>query len=297
MTHGIGALLYNSWVMECIYPCIVHRSWVYILLYNMSSDTIFTPIFRPFSTQLHSLSLPPIFSHMTFPSYIYPFMPWSRSRTDNKNTINWLLPVTNKSIYLATNIPKQSCSPPTRSCAGTLSAVLACSHNSKFWTSWTRSASRSASTARSPLLIARFLVSTAARTPWPTASIQQTVSSDLARDVSDPARIGKVITPATRFTVTSFYRVFVRMEQLLEETLGWNAALASTHREGNETRDHRSRNRERGNVLKQREIVNLHILLRLFQEHLNMGLQLLGTKDCVVFRIGIHRSRWMAQNC
>ena len=73
--------------------------------------------------------------------------------------------VTDNLIYLATDILKQShSSSPTQSCAGTLSATLACSHNSKFQTSRTQSMSRSASTTQSPLLIARFLVSTAART-------------------------------------------------------------------------------------------------------------------------------------
>ena len=74
----------------------------------------------------------------------------------------WLVQlVTNYLIYLATNIPKQSCSPSlTQSCAGTLSATLACSHSSKFQTSQTQSTSRSVSTAWRPRLITRFLIST-----------------------------------------------------------------------------------------------------------------------------------------
>ena len=68
-------------------------------------------------------------------------------------------------IYLVTETPKQSHSSSTWSCAGTSSAVLAYSHNSKFWTPRTWSASRSVSTAQRPQLIARFLISTAARSP------------------------------------------------------------------------------------------------------------------------------------
>ena len=207
----------------------------------------------------------------------------------------WLvLLVTDNSIYLATNIPKQSCSSaPTWSCTGTSSAALACSHSSKFQTSWTQSTSRSASTAWSPLLITRFLVSTTVRSPWPTASIWQTTSSDLVRDMLNPAGTGKVITPATRFTATLSYRVSVRMPNLPEETFQWNAVLAGTYGKRNKTGNHRNWNRR--SVLKQREIVHLHVFFCLFQEH-NIGFQLLGTKDRVVLRIRIPGSQWRTQS-
>ena len=114
---------------------------------------------------------------------------------------------------------------------------------------------------------------------------------DLVRDASDPARTGKVVTPATRFTATSSYGVFVRMVYLLEETLGWNTTLAGTYREGNKTRNNWSENQKRRNILEWRHVINLHVLLHLFQERLNASFQLLGTNDHIVFRIGIPR-RW-----
>ena len=64
------------------------------------------------------------------------------------------------------------------------------------------------------------------------------MSSDLARDALNLASTGKVITPATRFTVTLSYRILVRMPNLPEKTFGWNAALASTYDKRNKTRDH-----------------------------------------------------------
>ena len=183
-------------------------------------------------------------------------MPYSCSWTDDKNTIWLVLLVIDNLIYLATNIPKQSCSSSlTRSCAGTLLAALSCSHSSKFQTSQTWSVSRSASTTRRPQLITRFLISTAVRSPWLTASIQQTASSDLARDASNPASTGKVVTPATRFTVTSSYRVLIRMPNLPEKTFGRNAALAGTYGKRNKTRDHTLGARGPGNQRKHLEYI------------------------------------------
>ena len=147
--------------------------------------------------------------------------------------------------------------------------------------------SRSASTTRRPLVIARFLASTTARSPRLTASMQQAASSDLARDASFPTKTGKVVTPSTRLTATLSYGIFVRMIHLPEKTLRWNAALAGTYGKRNETRKHRSWNQKRRGVLKQREIIHLQVFLRLFQERLNTSLQFLGTKGRIVFRIRI----------
>ena len=107
----------------------------------------------------------------------------------------------------------------------------------------------------------------------------------------NPAGTGKVVTPATRFTVTLCYGVFVRMIHLPKETLRWNAALAGTHGKRDETWDHGSWDRKRRIVLKRREIIHLQVFFHLFQEHLDTSFQLLGAKDRVVFRIGIPRSR------
>ena len=114
-----------------------------------------------------------------------------------------------------------------QSCAGASSTTAEHSHHSKFQASQTQSMSKSMSTAQRPLVITRFLASTAARSPQPTASMRRAMSSDLARDASFPTRTGKVITPSTRFTVTSSYRIFIRMIHLPEKTLQWNAALAT----------------------------------------------------------------------
>ena len=54
----------------------------------MSSDTIFARIFRPFSTQLHSTFLTPLFSFMLIFDMLSPLC-LSRSQTDDKNTFNW----------------------------------------------------------------------------------------------------------------------------------------------------------------------------------------------------------------
>ena len=67
------------------------------------------------------------------------------------------------------------------------------------------------------------------------------MSSDLVRDMLSPAGIGKVVTPATRFTATSSYRIFVRMIDLPEETFGWHTTLAGTHGKGDKPGDGRSR--------------------------------------------------------
>ena len=94
-------------------------------------------------------------------------------------------------------------------------------------------------------------------------------SSDLARDVLFPTGTGKVVTPSTRFTATSSYRIFVRMIYLPDKTLRWNAALAGTYSEGNKTQKHRSRNQNRRGILQRRKIVHHKIFLCLFQERLD----------------------------
>ena len=104
------------------------------------------------------------------------------------------------------------------------------------------------------------------------------------------ARTRKVITPATRFTATLSYKIFVRMIDFPEETLGRYAALASTHCKRNEPGNGRSWNWKRSDVLQRRKIVKLHILLRLFQERLDMSFQFFGAKDRVVLWIGIPQS-------
>ena len=117
----------------------------------MSSDTIFACIFRPFSTQLHFTFLTLYLSPLClFSSCLFPYaLMLSRSRTDNKNTIQLVLPDTERLDYWATVILKQSCCGPSSpgSCAGTSSATTECSHHSKFRTSWTWSTSRSVSIA------------------------------------------------------------------------------------------------------------------------------------------------------
>ena len=211
---------------------------------------------------------------------------------DNKSTIQLVVLVTKQLVYWATDILKQSCcgSSSPGSCAGTSSTATECSHHSKFWTSQTRSTSRSASTAQRLLVINRFLATTAARSARLTASMRRTASSDLARDVLFPTRTGKVIAPSTRFTVTSSYRIVVRMIDLLDKMFWWNAVLASTHGERDKPWKHRSRNRKRRGILGWRKIVHHKVLLGLFQESLNVSLQFLRPKGHIVFRIGIPRS-------
>ena len=128
--------------------------------------------FRPNFT---SHSLPHTFlpyAYLDHVHFFYTFMP-SRSRMNDKNTIRLVRPDTEQLNYWATDIPKQSCCGPSSpgSCAGTSSATTERSHHSTFWTSQTRSTSRSASIARILLVIDRFLASTAARSPRPTAAI------------------------------------------------------------------------------------------------------------------------------
>ena len=126
----------------------------------------FARIFHPFSTQLHFTFLTLPFLPYAYPCYVIPLM-LSHSQTDNKNTIRLVLPDTEQLIYWATDIPKQSCcgSSSPGSCTGTSSAATERSHHSKFQTSRTQSTSRSASIARTLLVINRFLATTAARSP------------------------------------------------------------------------------------------------------------------------------------
>ena len=118
----------------------------------------------------HSL---PTFLPYTCLCYVYPLMLFMLTTNDKEPDLIEQL-VTEQLIYWATDIPKQSgCgSSSPRSCAGTSSATTEHSHHSKFRTSRTRSTSRSASTARRPQVIARFLATTAARSPQPTASMR-----------------------------------------------------------------------------------------------------------------------------
>ena len=114
----------------------------------------FCSYFRPFSTQFHSTFLTPPFP-----------LCFTRSQTNDKNAIQLVQPDTEQLVYWATDIPKQSCcgSSSPGSCAGTSSAATERSHHSKFRTSRTWSMSRSASTARRPRVIAKFLATTTAR--------------------------------------------------------------------------------------------------------------------------------------
>ena len=70
------------------------------------------------------------------------------------------------------------------------------------------------------------------------------------RDASNLASTRNVVTPATRFTATSSYRVLVRMPNFPEKILGQDAVLAGTYGEGNETRDHGSQNQKQQDILK-----------------------------------------------
>ena len=83
------------------------------------------------------------------------------------------------------------------------------------------------------------------------------------------------------------------MIYLQEKTLGRNAMLAGTHSERDETGYNQVGNKDGRNVLKRRKVSQLHILLHLFQEHLNLSLDLCSLKDCVVLRVGPLRSSRM----
>ena len=175
--------------------------------------TLFCSYFLSIFDPTSSLSLPQPFPFMfiflMILSFYVSFMLTNRQQ-EHIWLYNWSL---TNSIYLATNILKQSCSSSlTWSCAGTLSANLACSHNSKSQTSWTWSTSKSVSTARSPLLIARFLVSTTARLPWPIASIWWTT-----------VELGclKVVNPMSSVVFISFWIVFKDLWILRKLSLGF----------------------------------------------------------------------------
>ena len=128
----------------------------------------FLSIFDPTSPHI----LYPAFLLHAYPCYVYYFM-LSHSWTDDKNSIQLVWPDTERLVYWATNIPKQSCcgSSSPGSCTGTSSAATECSHHSKFRTSQTRSTSRSVSTARRLLVIDRFLATTAARSARQTVEL------------------------------------------------------------------------------------------------------------------------------
>ena len=159
-------------------------NWILIdghsfFLLLLSSDIIFTHLFQ----SIFDPTSLPSFTDTHFFSYVYLSYASSHSWQDNKDTIwlvmvhwstysqHWLLDC--HTIYLAMESPKQPISNlTTRSCAGTPSVALSIFYWSKFRTSWTWNERRSASTARRPQLVARFLQSTTVRSPWPWASCQ-----------------------------------------------------------------------------------------------------------------------------
>ena len=104
-----------------------------IFFVHFSTQLLFTFLTLPFS--------PIIFLLCFFSSYFHAH--------DRRQEHIRLVLVTEQLVYWTTDIPKQSCcgSSSPRSCAGTSSATTEHSHHSKFWTSQTRSMSRSASTA------------------------------------------------------------------------------------------------------------------------------------------------------
>ena len=156
------------WCTQCHWTLFLHVFFVHFRP-NFTSHSLPTP----FLTMLLSSMLLCLHAHKQM----------------TRTQFDWYDRTPNKLDYWATDIPKQSCwgsSPSPGSCAGTSSAATERSHHSKFRTSRTRSTSRSASIAWILLVIDRFLASTAARSPQPTATIQRAVSSDLARDVLFP---------------------------------------------------------------------------------------------------------------
>ena len=81
------------------------------------------------------------------------------------------------------------------------------------------------------------------------------------------------------------------MEHFPQEILGRNAVLAGTHGKWDETRNSQIVNWDWSNILEQREVIQLHILLCLFQEHLGASLNLGSMKSCIVLRIRTYRSK------
>ena len=151
MGHGSCNSTYTPWVMDRATVHIPHGSLImqqYIYPMGHCHRTLFllqfSSIFNPTS---HHIPYPTFPLHVTFAMFLSLCL--SHSRTDNKNTIQLVQLVTEQLVYWVTDIPKQSCcgSSSTRSCTGTSSAATKHSHHSKFWTSQTRSMSRSASTA------------------------------------------------------------------------------------------------------------------------------------------------------
>ena len=242
-------------------------SW-YVTCHRTLFLHVFFVHFRPNFT---SHSLPHTFLPYAYFNYVHSSMCLClhAHEQDDKNTIRLVQPDTEQLDYWTTDIPKQSCCGPSSlgSCTGTSSAATERSHHSKFRTSRTQSTSRSASIARILLVIDRFLTSTAARLPRPTVAMQRAASSDLARDASFLTGTGKVVTPSTRFTARSSYRIFVRMIHLPDKMFQRNAALADTHGERNNVQKDRSRNRKRRGILGRRKIVHQKVFFGLFQCH------------------------------
>ena len=100
----VGTGLYHSMANV---QSTVH--FVGIVVCSVSSDTIFTPIFCPFLTQLHHFPYIPL-SPYVYLSYVPLLLCLihAHEQMTRKHSIEQL--VANNSIYWTTNIPKQSCS-------------------------------------------------------------------------------------------------------------------------------------------------------------------------------------------
>ena len=106
-------------------PCIF--GFFFQWMERLSSDTVSHVFFVHFWSNFTYFPYPLFLLMFTFSFYVFIFYVSSHSQTDDKNTIQLVQLVTDM-IYLATDIPKQSCfSSLTQSCTGTLSATLVCS--------------------------------------------------------------------------------------------------------------------------------------------------------------------------
>ena len=167
-------------------PVLLSLFWMGVLDWTGPNDhlhqtTQVVHVIRRYFYSYFSSIFDPTSLHIPYPTFLpYAFLVMfiplcsSRSQTNDKNTIRLVLLVTEQLVYWATDIPKQSCcgSPSPGSCAGTSSAATERSHHSQFWTSRTQNTSRSASIARMLRVIDRFLATTAARSPQPTATMR-----------------------------------------------------------------------------------------------------------------------------
>ena len=87
--------------------------WCNNLPCSVSLDMIFTPIFCPFLTQLCPLSLPPLSPYACFSHEFFLLCLIHAHKWMTRTQFNWFLPVTDTTIYLAINTPKQSHSSST----------------------------------------------------------------------------------------------------------------------------------------------------------------------------------------